>query len=80
MGVAQGGAAPPPRADSGVVATVRLTLEIERDAEAISGRLTGPCGQQREFFGWTALATIIDTALDTDSDSFPGAQEGERQS
>jgi hypothetical protein len=55
-------------------------LEIERDAEPISGRLTGPCGQEREFFGWTALATTIDTALETASDSYLGAQEGERQS
>jgi hypothetical protein len=49
------------------MATVRLTLEIERGAEPITGRLTGPYGRQREFCGWTALATTIDSAINTNS-------------
>ena len=77
MGVAPGGAPCGTRADSCVMATVRLTLEIERDADPISGHLTGPQGRDREFCGWTALATTIDTALEMDSDHYSTEQEGE---
>jgi hypothetical protein len=61
-----------------VMATVRMTLEIERDADPISGHVTGPQGQEREFCGWTALAATIDTALEMDIDRDPRGQEGER--
>jgi hypothetical protein len=57
------------------MATVRLTLEIERGVEPISGRLNGPQGQQREFCGWTALAATIDSALDTDRGPYQAAPE-----
>lgn len=57
------------------MATVRLTLEIEPDEEPISGRVTGPDDQQREFHGWTALATTIDSALRADGRPAPGAQQ-----
>ena len=57
------------------MATVRLTLEIEPDDVPISGRVTGPHDQGREFHGWTALATTIDTALRT---ADRGSADGER--
>ena len=58
-----------------IVTTVRLTLEIERGVEPISGRLTGPHDQQREFCGWTALAATIDSAIYTDSSPSKGPRE-----
>ena len=57
------------------MATVRLTLEITPDDEPISGRITGPRDEQREFCGWTALATTIDTALNAAGSSSPGAEQ-----
>lgn len=61
------------------MATLRLTLEIERGAEPITGRLTGPDGQQREFCGWTALASAIDSAIDTNSSPTRPAREEKKQ-
>jgi hypothetical protein len=58
-----------------LMATVRLILEIEADHEPISGRITGPQHQQREFHGWTALATTIDQAIHTDDRASQRAQE-----
>ena len=78
MGVAWGGAAGGGRTDCCVMAIVNLTLEIERDADPISGHVTGPQGREREFCGWTALAATIDTALEMDIDRYPRGQEGER--
>jgi hypothetical protein len=57
------------------MATVRLILEIEPDEEPISGRITGPHEQQREFHGWTALATTIDKAIHTHDGPSQRAQE-----
>jgi hypothetical protein len=50
-------------------------LEIERGVEPISGRVTGPHDHQREFCGWTALATTIDSAVHTDDSPSQGARE-----
>jgi hypothetical protein len=75
MGVAQDGAAPRRARTLPVMATIRLTLEIERGAEPITGRLTGPRGRQREFCGWTALATTIDSAITASSGPAQGTQE-----
>ncbi len=43
--------------------TCRLTVVVVRDAEPITGRLTGPGGGEHEFYGWTSLASAIERAL-----------------
>ena len=57
------------------MATLRLSLDIEPGVEPITGRLTGPHGQEREFCGWTALATTIDTAINPESSPTHGAEQ-----
>jgi len=75
MGVAPDGAPPRGARTLPVMATLRLTLEIERGAEPVTGRLTGPHGQQREFCGWTALATTIDSAITASSGPAQGTHD-----
>ena len=62
-----------------VTTTIRLSSEIEPGVEPFTGRLTGPHGQGREFCGWTALATTIDSAIDTDSSPTHGAEPERNQ-
>jgi hypothetical protein len=39
---------------------IALRLELDRDAEPISGRLTGPEGVGAEFVGWLALSAALE--------------------
>ena len=41
---------------------LRLVLELERGSEVPAGRVI-VAGREHAFYGWTALATIIDAAL-----------------
>jgi hypothetical protein len=61
------------------MATLRLSLEIEPGVEPITGRLTGPHGQQREFCGWTALASTIDSAINPDRRPTHAAEQERNQ-
>jgi hypothetical protein len=45
---------------------IRLTLEIERGREPLSGRLGAQAGQTREFVGWSGLAAALTSALEDD--------------
>jgi hypothetical protein len=49
---------------------IALTLELDRDAEPISGRLVAPDGSGEEFVGWLGLGTALQrlTAEDESAD------------
>jgi hypothetical protein len=43
---------------------LRITLEIDRGTEPITGVASASDGQARPFCGWTALATAIEQAIE----------------
>ncbi len=45
---------------------LRLSLEIERGVEPLSGRLRPHAGATSEFVGWTGLAAALTAILDAD--------------
>ncbi|MGH9276836.1 MAG: hypothetical protein ACRD12_01810 [Acidimicrobiales bacterium] len=49
--------------------TIRLTLDVLAGATPISGVVHGGSGADREFVGWTALASVIDAALTTNGEA-----------
>jgi hypothetical protein len=40
--------------------SLRLMLEVERDADPIRGTLTDPEGHERPYVGWVALISALD--------------------
>jgi len=42
---------------------IALRLELDRGADPISGRLTGPDGTGEEFVGWLALSAALEHRL-----------------
>jgi hypothetical protein len=45
----------------------RLTLEIDSDADPISGRLSEHGGPSEEFVGWLGLARALERVLEPDA-------------
>jgi len=45
---------------------IALQLELDPDAEPISGRLTGPDGGGAEFVGWLALSAALERLVQPD--------------
>jgi hypothetical protein len=43
---------------------IRLLVDVERVESSINGRLVAPDGVDHEFYGWTALASAIEAAID----------------
>lgn len=43
---------------------IRLLVDVERVESSIDGRLVAPDGVGHEFYGWTALASAIEAAID----------------
>jgi hypothetical protein len=42
---------------------IELRLELDRGAEPISGRITGPDGAGEEFIGWLALSGALERLM-----------------
>jgi hypothetical protein len=53
---------------------LRLVLDLERGGDVPSGRVI-VAGREHAFYGWTALATIIDAALGAAQTSNDDEQE-----
>ncbi|MCW2954179.1 MAG: hypothetical protein JWQ48_3349 [Conexibacter sp.] len=53
---------------------LRLVLDLERGGDVPSGRVIVR-GREHAFYGWTALATIIDAALGAAQTSNDDEQE-----
>ena len=43
----------------------RLSLELSRDAERLSGRVVDETGRTRAFTGWIGLARVLEEVLST---------------
>jgi hypothetical protein len=47
---------------------IRVTLDIEPEADPIAGVAVGVDGRSRSFCGWTALADAVAAAVEGDED------------
>jgi hypothetical protein len=48
------------------VERLRIVLDIEAEAQPITGVLSAPDGSNRAFCGWTGLAAAIEWAVEPD--------------
>jgi hypothetical protein len=57
----------------------RVILDAAIDRSVISGTLTAPTGERRDFYGWLELSTALETILDPGADRERSSPRCERR-